>query len=86
LVSAKIVGIAVVADKSDADVPLTGLEIRGAKPGARIIEFSDGGALRLWIRPDSAKRWRFADRLAGSQKALAVGVDPGPPNHRGAER
>jgi integrase len=57
-------------------MPLTDMEIRTAKPGARIVKLSDGGGLQLWITPDGAKRWRVAYRLAGAQKALAVGVYP----------
>jgi hypothetical protein len=37
-------------------MPLTGLKFRMAKPGARIAEFSDGGALQSWMRPNRAKR------------------------------
>ena len=57
-------------------MPLTDVEIRAAKPGARIVKLSDGGGLQLWIMPDGAKRWRFAYRLAGLQKVLAIGVYP----------
>ena len=57
-------------------MPLTDMEIRTAKPGAQIVKLSDGGGLQLWIMPDGAKRWRFAYRLAGLQKVLAVGVYP----------
>jgi hypothetical protein len=45
-------------------MPLTDMEIRTAKPGARIVKLSDGGGLQLWIMPDGAKRWRFAYQLA----------------------
>jgi integrase len=57
-------------------MPLTDMEIRTAKAGARLAKLSDGGGLQLWIMPDGAKRWRFAYRLAGVQKVLAVGVYP----------
>ena len=52
------------------------MEIRAAKPGARLVKLSDGGGLQLWITPDGAKRWRLAYRLAGAQKLLAIGVYP----------
>jgi integrase len=55
---------------------LTDAKIRTAKPGDRLVKLSDGGGLQLWIMPDGAKRWRFAYRLAGLQKVLAVGVYP----------
>ncbi len=55
---------------------LTELEIRNAKPGAKIVKLSDGGGLQLWILPDGAKRWRLAYRFNGAQKVLAIGVYP----------
>jgi integrase len=55
---------------------LTDMEIRAAKPGARLVKLSDGGGLQLWIMPDGAKRWRFAYRFGGGQKLLAIGVYP----------
>jgi integrase len=57
-------------------MPLTDMEIRSAKPGARLIKLSDGGGLQLWIMPDGAKRWRLAYRFDDSQKLLAIGVYP----------
>ncbi len=57
-------------------MPLTEMEIRTAKPRARLAKLSDGGGLQLWIMPDGAKRWRFAYRLGGVQKLLAIGVYP----------
>jgi Arm DNA-binding domain len=57
-------------------MPLTDMEVRSAKPGARLVKLSDGGGLQLWIMPDGAKRWRLAYRFAGGQKLLAIGVYP----------
>jgi hypothetical protein len=57
-------------------MPLSDIEIRAAKPGARLVKLSDGGGLQLWITPDGSKRWRLAYRFAGAQKLLAVGVYP----------
>ena len=57
-------------------MPLTELQLRSAKPHAKITKLSDGGGLRLWITPDGAKRWRLAYRFGGGQKALAIGVYP----------
>jgi hypothetical protein len=57
-------------------MPLTDLELRSAKPVARLVKLSDGGGLQLWITPDGAKRWRLAYRFAGGQKLLAIGVYP----------
>jgi len=55
---------------------LTDMEVRSAKPGARLVKLSDGGGLQLWITPDGAKRWRLAYRSDGAQKLLAIGVYP----------
>jgi hypothetical protein len=38
----------------DANMPLTDMEVRSAKPGARLVKLSDGGGLQLWIMPDGA--------------------------------
>ena len=57
-------------------MPLTDLELRSAKPGARLVKLSDGGGLQLWITPDGAKRWGLAYRFAGGQKLLAICVYP----------
>ena len=45
---------------------LTEMEIRNAKPSAKIIKLSDGGGLQLWIEMDGAKRWRLAYRFNGA--------------------
>ncbi len=55
---------------------MTDMEVRSAKPSARLVKLSDGGGLQLWITPDGAKRWRLAYRFAGGQKVLAIGVYP----------
>jgi integrase len=60
----------------DTNMPLTDMEVRSAKPGARLVKLSDGGGLQLWMMPDGAKRWRLAYRFAGGQKLLAIGVYP----------
>lgn len=57
-------------------MPLTELEIRNAKPAAKIGKLSDGGGLQLWIDSKGAKRWRLAYRFGGKQKLLAIGVYP----------
>ena len=43
---------------------------------ARLVKFSGGGGLQLWIEPNGAKRWRLAYRFAGKQKLCAIGVYP----------
>lgn len=57
-------------------MPLTDMQIRTAKPGARLDKLSDGGGLQLWVMPDGARRWRLAYRFGGKQKLLAIGVYP----------
>ncbi|MCW2284947.1 integrase [Rhodoblastus acidophilus] len=55
---------------------LSDLQCKNAKPGPKVVKLSDGGGLQLWVTPDGAKRWRLAYRIAGKQKALAIGVYP----------
>jgi integrase len=55
---------------------LSDLQVRNAKPGAKIVKLSDGGGLQLWVTPDGSKRWRLAYRFDSKQKALAIGVYP----------
>lgn len=57
-------------------MPLTDIEIRKAKPRPKVYKLSDGAGLQLWVYPEGAKRWRFAYRFGGKQKALAIGVYP----------
>jgi integrase len=80
LVSTPIVGIIVGTPRPTntkyTNMSLSDLEVRSAKPGARLVKLSDGGGLQLRITPDGAKRWRLAYRFAGGQKLLAIGVYP----------
>jgi integrase len=55
---------------------LTDLQIKAAKPGAKMFKLSDSGGLQLWVGPDGSKRWRLAYRFVGKQKLLALGVYP----------
>jgi integrase len=57
-------------------MPLSELQVRSAKPQAKIAKLSDGGGLQLWVTSDGAKRWRLAYRFRNSQKLLAIGVFP----------
>lgn len=57
-------------------VALNDLEIRKAKPGAKLVKLSDGGGLQIWINPNGSKYWRLAYRLEGKQRVLAIGVYP----------
>jgi Arm DNA-binding domain len=55
-----LVGIGDNTNAVDTNMPLTDIEVRTAKPSARLVKLSDGGGLHLWIMPDGAKRWRLA--------------------------
>jgi integrase len=60
---------------------LTELQIKQAKPKpeVKVFKLSDGGGLQLWVEAEGAivsKRWRWAYRLDGKQKLLAIGVYP----------
>ena len=57
-------------------MPLTDTQIRKAKKGTKLIKLSDSHGLQLWVFPDGARRWRWAFRFDGTQKALALGVYP----------
>lgn len=50
--------------------------IRNAKPKDSLYKLSDGASLRLLIKPDGGKYWRYEYRFAGKQKTLALGVHP----------
>lgn len=50
--------------------------IRTAKPRESLYKLSDGASLRLLIKPDGGKYWRYEYRFAGKQKTLALGVYP----------
>lgn len=50
--------------------------IRAAKPRETLYKLSDGASLRLLIKPDGGKYWRYEYRFSGKQKTLALGVCP----------
>ncbi len=53
---------------------LTDTAIRKLKPTERLVKLSDGGGLQLWVTPTGGKHWYLADRFAGRQKKLAIGL------------
>lgn len=57
-------------------MPLTDLRIRQAKPEEKPRRLADGGGLFLEIRPNGSKLWRYAYRLAGRPRLLALGRYP----------
>jgi integrase len=54
-------------------VPLTDLQIKGAKPGPTVRKLSDGHGLQLWVMPNGSRLWRLAYRFNGQQKKLSIG-------------
>ena len=63
--------------KGKANVALTDVAIRGARPiDGRTIKLSDGGGLQLWVTPSGARLWNLAYRFAGKQRKLAIGPYP----------
>ncbi len=57
-------------------MPLTDVGIRNLKPSDRLVKLSDGHGLQLWMTPAGGKLWRFAFRVDGKQKLLALGHYP----------
>ena len=57
-------------------MPLTDVQIRNVKPGARPVKISDGGGLHLLVTTRGSKLWRLAYRYSGKQKTLAIGAYP----------
>lgn len=55
---------------------LTELKIKSLTPGKKDIWASDGLGLRLLLKPNGARYWRFNYRLQNKQKTLAIGVYP----------
>ena len=53
-------------------MPLTDMEIRAAKPSARLVKLSDGGGLQLWIMPNEAKRNLKANSSSAQARFLSV--------------
>jgi integrase len=57
-------------------MPLTDIACRTAKPGPALRKLSDGGGLQLWVTPTGSRLWRYAYRIGGKQKLLAIGAYP----------
>jgi integrase len=55
---------------------LTETACRNLKPKATPYKKSDGGGLRLFVKPNGSKLWQLAYRFAGKQKTLAIGPYP----------
>ena len=57
-------------------MPLTHIQIDGARPLPAAYRLSDGRGLSLVIQPSGAKLWRFKYRHDGKQKTLHIGAWP----------
>jgi len=55
---------------------LNDTRIRNAKPRERDYKLTDFDALYVLVRPNGSKLWRFAYRLNGKQKQIALGAYP----------
>jgi integrase len=55
---------------------LNDTRIRNAKPGVRDTKLTDFDGLYLLVRPNGSRLWRFAYRLGGKQKQIALGAYP----------
>lgn len=57
--------------------PITDLQIKRTKPGAKIRKLADGGGLYLEILPNGSRFWRFRFRQAtGKENLLSFGPYP----------
>ena len=59
-----------------ANMALTDVAIRNAKPGAKAIKLADGGGMFLLVTPAGGKLWRLKYRIDGREKLLAIGAYP----------
>lgn len=57
-------------------MPLSDVQIRGAKAAESLAKLSDGKGLQLWVTPAGGKIWKLAYRHGGAQKTLTIGAYP----------
>ena len=55
---------------------LTEAQCKAAKPSERIFYLSDGGGLRLRVRPNGSRHWIFRYRIANKEKSSSLGAYP----------
>lgn len=55
---------------------LTGVKIRGLKPGQKAVKYPDGGGLYLVVTPAGNKLWRIDYRHEGKRQTLSLGAWP----------
>ena len=61
---------------ADTHMPLTDLQVRNLKPGARAFKKFDGGGLHIFVSPRGSKLWRMSYRFADKHKLLSIGSYP----------
>ena len=54
-------------------MPLTDVQVRGAKPREKPFKLADGDGLYLLVQPNGSKLWRMKYRVGGKEKKLAFG-------------
>jgi len=59
-----------------ADMPLSDIAIRNAKPGPKPVKMTDGGGMYLLLNPNGSRWWRFDYRFDGRRKTLSMGTYP----------
>jgi len=52
------------------------IQVRSAKPKAKLYRLFDGGGLYLEVPPSGGRYWRYKYRFAGKERRLALGVYP----------
>ena len=57
-------------------MPLSDVQLRNLKAGAKPYRRADGGGLFVEVRPNGSRLWRLAYRFAGKQKLMALGRYP----------
>jgi integrase len=60
----------------EADMALTDVKARNAKPAEKQVKLFDGDGLFLLVAPAGGKWWRFKYRFGGKEKLLALGTYP----------
>ena len=55
---------------------LTGVKIKGLKPGPKPVKYPDGGGLYLVVTTAGGKLWRIDYRYEGKRQTLSLGAWP----------
>lgn len=57
-------------------IPLSDIQVRNAKPGAKEFKLYDGGGLFLLVTPSGGKLWNLKYRFREKEKRLSIGIYP----------